>query len=268
MTWVGREMSQEATPKIRKVKPPPEYPPEDGHYVRGNDYSPAAVVILLHTFYDKIPEYLERLASVAIESGAALAGMLQTENIGIEKIICNVVANPNIRYLIVCGLESPGHQPGQALSSLMRNGIDEHRNIIGAEGPTPYLYNIPLESVERFRKQVALVDLIAENATMIATDPDQLRQAVKSCYQESPAEFMSFKLHDIGAYPEPAICSKLTWRILKPWTVTTEEEARVLESIQDSAKRPRELSDEELLALLNPPGNERDASKKEKQQRA
>jgi hypothetical protein len=22
------------------VKPPPEYPPEEGHYLRGNDYSP------------------------------------------------------------------------------------------------------------------------------------------------------------------------------------------------------------------------------------
>lgn len=43
-----------------------------------------------------------RLVEVAIESGAALAGTLQTENIGIEKIIANVVANPNIRYLILC----------------------------------------------------------------------------------------------------------------------------------------------------------------------
>lgn len=82
---------------------------------------------------------------MAIESGAALAGMLQTENIGIEKIVCNIVANPNIRYLIVCGVESPGHQPGQALSSFMRKGVDGHRNIVGAEGPTPYLYNILLK---------------------------------------------------------------------------------------------------------------------------
>jgi len=259
-------MSHEGGPTIRKVKPPPDYPPEDGHYLRGNDYSPAAVVILLHTFYDKIPEYLERLASVAIESGAALAGMLQTENVGIEKIICNVVANPNIRYLIVCGVESSGHQPGQALSSLMRNGIDERRNIIRAEGPTPYLYNVPLESVERFRKQVALLDLIAWNGTVTATDPEQLRQAVKSCYQESPVEFLNLKLCDIGAYPEPAICSRLTWRILKPWTVTTEDEARALQSIQKSAKRSQGLSDEELLSLLNPPRQEREAAKKDKQQ--
>jgi len=256
-------MSQGASPSIRKVKPPPEYPPEEGHYLRGNDYSPAAVVILLHTFYDKIPDYLERLASVAIESGAALAGMLQTENVGIEKIVCNVVANPNIRYLIVCGVESPGHQPGQALSCLMRNGVDEHRCIVGAEAPTPYLYNIPLENIERFRKQVTLVDLITETGTSVATDPEQVRQAVKCCYQESPVEFISFKLCDPGAYPEPAICSRLTWRISKPWIVTTEAEAQVLKSIQSSAKRARQVDDQELLSLLQPKTAQRDREKEE-----
>jgi tetrahydromethanopterin S-methyltransferase subunit A len=233
-------MSQATGVSVRKVKPPPDYPPEEGHYLRGNDYSPAAVVILLHTFYDKIPDYLERLAKVAIETGAALAGMLQTENIGIEKIICNVVANPNIRYLVVCGVESAGHQPGQALSSLMRNGVDQRRNIIGGEGPTPYLYNIPLASIERFRRQVALIDLIEENKTNIATNPEQVRQAVWSSYQESPVRFLSFELYDVGAYPEPAICSKLTLRIEKPWSVVTDQEAQVLKSIQDAARKARE----------------------------
>jgi tetrahydromethanopterin S-methyltransferase subunit A len=254
-------MSEGAESTIRKVKPPSDYPPEEGHYLRGNDYSPAAVVILLHTFYDKIPEYLQKLAGVAVESGAALAGMLQTENVGIEKIICNVVANPNIRYLIVCGVESAGHQPGQALASLVRNGVDERRNIIGAEGPTPYLYNISLESIERFRKQVTLVDLIAESGAMIATDPEQVIQAVKCCYQESPTEFMSFRLYDTGAYPEPAICSKLTWRIEKPWTVRTEDETRIIRSIHDSARKSHGISDEELLALLEPTKHQRDRSK-------
>jgi tetrahydromethanopterin S-methyltransferase subunit A len=63
----------------------------------------------------------------------------------------------------------------------MRNGVDERRNIIGAEAPTPYLYNIPIESIERFRKQITLVDLIEENANMIATDPEQLARTIKSC---------------------------------------------------------------------------------------
>jgi predicted transcriptional regulator len=149
----------------------------------------------------------------------------------------------------------------------MKYGVDERRRIIGAEASTPYLYNIPLESIERFRKQIALVDLIAENNTMIATDPEQVRQAVKSCYQELPTQFMSFTLYDIGAYPEPAICSKLTWRILRPWTVTTETETQVLKSIQDSVRKSWKLSDEELISLLNPLDHSRDTTKKGRQEK-
>ena len=260
-------MSLEVSPGVRKVKPPPEYPPEEGHYLRGNDYSPAAVAVLLHTFYDKTPEYLQRMAGAAIEAGAALAGMLQTENVGIEKVICHIVANPNIRYLIVCGVESCGHQPRQALSSLMRDGVDERRNIIGAEGPTPYLYNIPLESIERFRKQVTLIDLIEENGAFIATDPEQLGQAIRSFYHESCTQFMALRLRDPGAYLGPAICSKLTWRISKPWTVTTETEAKALKSIHDSASKSRELSDKELLSLLRPPPHDLAPGKKEGDER-
>lgn len=75
----------ETNQKILKVKPPLEYPIEDGSYLRGNDLSPVAVCVLLHTFYDKIPAFLQELAKTGVESGAALSGYLQTENVGIEK---------------------------------------------------------------------------------------------------------------------------------------------------------------------------------------
>ena len=60
--------------EILKVDPPLEYPPEEGRFLRGNDYSPVAVVAILDTFDYKIPPELLRLVEVAIESGAALAG--------------------------------------------------------------------------------------------------------------------------------------------------------------------------------------------------
>ena len=37
---------------------------------------------------------------------------------------------------------------------------DEKRSIIGAEGAIPYIQNLPLSWIERFREQVTLVDLI------------------------------------------------------------------------------------------------------------
>ncbi|MGE5316537.1 MAG: hypothetical protein ACM3ME_00980, partial [Chloroflexota bacterium] len=90
-----------------KVSPHPDYPPEEGRYLRGNDFSPVAIAVILKTDADKIPPEVEKLVRAGIESGAALAGTVQTENIGFEKIICNIVANPNIRYLILGGPESP-----------------------------------------------------------------------------------------------------------------------------------------------------------------
>ena len=80
-----------------KVAPHPDYPPEDGRYVRGNDASTVAVAIILNHDADKIPPEIETLVRTGIESGAALSGTIQTENIGFEKVVCNVVANPNIR---------------------------------------------------------------------------------------------------------------------------------------------------------------------------
>jgi hypothetical protein len=44
-----------------KVKPHPEYPPEEGRYLRGNDYSPAAVIIILTTDAEEIPPEIEKL---------------------------------------------------------------------------------------------------------------------------------------------------------------------------------------------------------------
>jgi len=68
-----------------KVKPPDGYPPEEGCYVRGNDYSPIAVCVILDTFDFAIPVELNGLVMAGVDSGAALSGMLQTENIGMKK---------------------------------------------------------------------------------------------------------------------------------------------------------------------------------------
>jgi tetrahydromethanopterin S-methyltransferase subunit A len=117
---------------VRKVAPPDGYPPEKGRYARWNDYSPVAVCVILDTFDFNIPPELEELLMAGLDTGAALSGMLQTENIGMEKMICNIVANPNIRYIVVCGREAAGHLPGQALLCLMEGGLDEKRRIVGS----------------------------------------------------------------------------------------------------------------------------------------
>ena len=95
-----------------KVNPHPDYPPEDGRYLRGNDFSPVAVAIILNCDGHNIPPDLENLIGAGIDTGTTLSGSGQTENIGFEKIASNIVANPNIRYLILGGPESEGHLMG------------------------------------------------------------------------------------------------------------------------------------------------------------
>ena len=95
-----------------KVEPAEGYPSEEGRYARGNDFSPVAVCVILDDFDFRIPPELQELVMAGLDGGAALSGMLQTENVGMEKVLCNVVANPNIRYIVLCGRESSG--AGQA----------------------------------------------------------------------------------------------------------------------------------------------------------
>jgi tetrahydromethanopterin S-methyltransferase subunit A len=222
-----------------KVSPHPDYPPEEGRYIRGNDFSPAAVAIILNCEADKIPRELEDLVRAGVESGAALSGTVQTENIGFEKIVCNIVANPNIRFLIVGGPESPGHSTGEALKALLSNGIDEKKRIRGTKAPHPLLFNVPVESIERFRKQLTLVDL------QFQADPDLIRKAVWSCFQESPVEFRGQSLFDPGAFPEPPLGGRITWRITQPWAEPADDREReALRKTQALMKKLQEMQEQ------------------------
>ncbi|MEJ2738760.1 MAG: tetrahydromethanopterin S-methyltransferase subunit A [Dehalococcoidia bacterium] len=206
---------------MRKVGPVDGYPPEEGRYIRGNDYSPVAVCTILDTFDFAIPPELNELVMAGIDTGAAISGMLQTENIGMEKMICNIVANPNIWYIILCGRESAGHLSGESLLALKQNGTDEKMRIIGSAAPTPHLSNIPASLIDRFRKQiVTVVDLLCKpgekDLNAPGLDPEVIGNAVKSCYQESPSVFREYTLHDIGAYPEPAMVHKISLKLNQP----------------------------------------------------
>jgi tetrahydromethanopterin S-methyltransferase subunit A len=235
---------------MKKIAPAAGYPPEEGCYLRGNDYSPVAVVVILRWEREKTPPSIEQLVRVAVESGAALAGTLQTENIGLEKVVCNLVANPNIRFLVVFGPETPGHLVGDAILALKSNGVDDGKRIIGAKAPTPYLFNVPLEFIEQFREQVTVIDLIDEGS------PEVLRQAVRACYQEEPTPFRSYVLSDPGAYPEPPLSGKITWNVRNPSTEPKDEQARtrvekarqLMERIKRSVEQRKRDEDQNVRA--------------------
>ena len=45
---------------------------------------------------------------------------------------------------------------------MMEKGVDEEKKIIGTDAPTSYLYNSPIGDIERFKKQVKLINLLNE----------------------------------------------------------------------------------------------------------
>jgi tetrahydromethanopterin S-methyltransferase subunit A len=215
--------------------------------VRGNDRSPVAVAIVLNCDADKIPEELEDLVRAGLEGGAALSGSVQTENIGLEKMVCNIVANPNIRYLILGGPESEGHLTGEALEALIEHGVSDRKRIIGTDAPHPYLYNLSSKTIERFRNQLTLINLQFED------DPEVIRKAVWSCYQEKPVDFRGKALYDPGAFPKSPLSGKITWRVVRPWTGIVDEDEQqakinaeqLMEDLRDrgrSKDRPKEKS--------------------------
>jgi tetrahydromethanopterin S-methyltransferase subunit A len=92
----------------------------------------------------------------------AVAGRVFTENIGVERMIQNLVAMTNIRYLILCGHES-AHRVGQTILALHRQGLDPSLRVIGSEAPEPILPNLTADQLATFQRHVTLVDMIGED---------------------------------------------------------------------------------------------------------
>jgi tetrahydromethanopterin S-methyltransferase subunit A len=124
---------------------------------------------------------------VFTDIGAAIEGTAKTENIGLEKVIVNIISNPNIRFLILCGSEIMGHVTGQSLEALYKNGVKEGR-IIDAQGAIPFIENLSEEHLERFQKQVEFISIIGNE------DVSAISAKVKELVGRDP-----------GAYPEPPV---------------------------------------------------------------
>lgn len=132
------------------------WPPLPGDYRVLRFQAPVAVCTLNSD--DLVP----RLA-MARPPGLAIVGSLHTENLGIEHLIRNLLPNPNVRFLVVCGEDTQkavGHLPGQSLVSLMREGLEESGRIRGAQGKRPVIKNVGREQVEAFRRRLQVVDMI------------------------------------------------------------------------------------------------------------
>ncbi len=152
-----------------KKSPAAGWPIIQGDYHTGDANSPVAVITM--------GSHLDETAICA--AGAALAGSCKTENLGIEKVVANIISNPNIRFVLLCGTEVKGHLTGQSWVAMHENGV-EGGKIVGSKGAIPFLENLTAEHIKRFQEQIELVNLMetedlgqisAKIAELTARDP-------------------------------------------------------------------------------------------------
>lgn len=122
----------------------------------------------------------------------AVYGPLKTENIGIEKIVANVISNPNIRFLVICGEEIRGHRSGESLVCLNKHGLDEKNRIKKAPGAIPFIENLDKDAINRFQKQIKIVDLIG--TTHKKTIDEQIKNLLETQTEPMDKPYIAIKI--------------------------------------------------------------------------
>ena len=152
------------------------WPPLAGSYTALRYQAPVAVCTLTD---EDLAEALVRKTPEDL----AIVGTLQTENLGIERLILNLLGNPNVRFLILCGADSRkaiGHLPGQSLVAMHSFGVDERGRIVNAKGKRPRLRNVSTKAIEHFRATIEVVDLIGQG------EVEEVLEAAKRCAARTP----------------------------------------------------------------------------------
>jgi tetrahydromethanopterin S-methyltransferase subunit A len=133
------------------------WPPHPGEYIVGDPTGSVAICTLSNR---ELPQKLIAAGGPDL----AIAGRCDTENIGIEKVVLNLLANTHIRWLLLCGVEAPGHRAADAFLRLKERGVDANMRVLESASWRPVLKNLTLFDVARFREQIELVNLIGVTA--------------------------------------------------------------------------------------------------------
>jgi len=145
-----------------KKSPASGWPLVKGDFHSGDANSCVAVV----TFGSHLDE--EGICS----SGAAMCGSCKTENLGLEKVIANYIANPNIRFMLCCGTEVKGHLAGQTMIALHKGGVKDGR-VVGA---IPFIENLNDAAIKRFQEQIEVVNIMeSEDLAAIKAKMNELK---------------------------------------------------------------------------------------------
>jgi len=159
-----------------KKSPASGWPLVKGDFISGDANSAVAVVTMGSHLDEK----------GICDAGAAMCGSCKTENLGLEKVIANIVANPNIRFMLCCGTEVKGHLAGQTMIALHKGGVKEGR-VVGAEGAIPFIENLNDDAIKRFQEQIECVNIMeAEDTKTIKAKMDELKARDPGAFAADP----------------------------------------------------------------------------------
>jgi len=155
-----------------KKSPASGWPLVKGDFISGDANSPVAIVTMGSHLDEK----------GLCDAGAAMCGSCKTENLGLEKVIANIIANPNIRFMLCCGTEVKGHLAGQTMIALHKGGVKDGR-VVGAEGAIPFIENLNDTHIKRFQEQIEVVNI------MESEDPGAIKAKMNELKARDPGAF-------------------------------------------------------------------------------
>jgi tetrahydromethanopterin S-methyltransferase subunit A len=174
---------------VDKKSPASGWPIAKGDFHSGDPNSPVAVVTM--------GSHLDEQG--ICDAGAAICGSCKTENLGLEKVIANIISNPNIRFMLTCGTEVKGHLAGQTMKALHANGVKDGR-VVGAEGAIPFIENLKDDALKRFQEQVKVVDIMeSEDVGAIKAKITELKAQDPGAF---PADAMIVEVKEAGGAEE------------------------------------------------------------------
>jgi tetrahydromethanopterin S-methyltransferase subunit A len=177
---------------VDKKSPASGWPIVQGDFHSGDAQSPVAVVTM--------GSHLDEQG--ICDAGAGIAGSCKTENLGLEKIIANIISNPNIRFVLCCGTEVKGHLAGQSFIALHEGGVSGGK-IVGAQGAIPFIENLSDDAIKRFQDQVELVNIMeSEDMGAIKAKITELKAKDPGAF---PADPLIIEVKEAGGAAEVAV---------------------------------------------------------------
>ncbi|MEP7104131.1 MAG: thymidylate synthase [Candidatus Dojkabacteria bacterium] len=112
----------------------------------------------------------------------SIGGQLYSKR-GINFIIRNILANPIIDTIIICGANRS--ESAEALMAFIDQGIDENNNVIGVD-KAPVDKEIEKDSIEEMRKRVKYIDMIGNSSfKVVQTKLDEISDSKRKPKQWS-----------------------------------------------------------------------------------